>query len=195
MNRPKFDRETPWFLDQGLDSGRGQLLYGSIRRSGAMLNIAFVVLRSWWKRPLEVDVVTNGSNLVSIAVGGVSKPVLWMASVAIAGIVGSEYATSSSSISSTEHLAVWLDLALGFVFFFALYQWWKFLDRLRRVLADWVMRCNEVSALSRREGDIDLFGFTFGDAFRDRFKVRGVRFLAVLSFGGFMYVAYALGRQ
>jgi len=160
-----------------------------------MLRVAYVVLKTWWKRPLEPDVPTNGSSLVSSAVGGASKPVLWMASVAIAGVVGSEYASASSNIASSEHLAVWLGLAVGFVVFSALYQWWKFLDRLRRVLTDWVKRSSEVGELERRTGDIALFGFTFEDDFRIRFNAKGVRFLALLSFCGFMYVAYGLGHH
>jgi hypothetical protein len=191
------DRENPWFLNRRRDRDRrvSVLLYGSIRRSGATLHVAFVVVKTWWKRPLEPDVLTNGSSLVASAFGGVSKPVLWTASVAIAGIVGSEYATSSSNISSSEHLAVWLGLAVGFIVFSALYQWWKFLDRLRRVLADWVRRSNETGGPTRRESDIALFGFTFEDDFRVRFKSKGVRFLAALSFGGFMFVAYGLGHH
>lgn len=191
------DRENPWFLNRRRDRDRrvSVLLYGSIRRSGAMLHVAYVVLKTWWKRPLEPDVPTNGSSLIANAVVGVSKPVLWMASIAIAGIVGSDYASSSSNFSSSEHLAAWLGLAVGFVVFSALYQWWKFLDRLRRVLAHWVRRSNEAGGLTRREADIALFGFTFEDDFRNRFRARSVRFLAVLSFGGFMYVAYGLGHH
>ena len=118
-----------------------------------------------------------------------------MASVAIAGIVGSEYASSSLSTNSSEHLAVWLGLAAGFVVFSALYQWWRFLNRLRRVLVDWVERSDKTELSARREEDVALFGYTFGDDFRRDFKVKSVRFLAVFSFCGFMYVAYGLGHH
>jgi hypothetical protein len=191
------DKDYPWYLDDRPDRERRLtvLLYGLLRRSGAMLHIAFLVLRSWWKRPLEPDIPTNGSSLVSSAVGGVSKTVFWMASVAIAGIVGSEYASSSLSTNSSEHLAVWLGLAAGFVVFSALYQWWRFLNRLRRVLVDWVERSDKTELSARREEDVALFGYTFGDDFRRDFKVKSVRFLAVFSFCGFMYVAYGLGHH
>jgi hypothetical protein len=197
MDEASIDPGNPWFLSHSRDRDRriSVLLYGSIRRSGAMLHVAYVVLKTWWKQPLEPSTPTNGSSLASSAVGGVSKPFLWMASVAIAGIVGSEYASSSSNIASSEHLAVWFGLAVGFVVFAALYQWWKFLDRLRRVLTDWVNRSDDFSALARRNADIALFGFAVEDDFRIRFKSKGVRFLAVRSFGGFMYVAYGLGHH
>lgn len=197
LEEASYEKENPWFLTSRHDRERrlSVLLYGSLRRSAAMLHISAVLLKSWWRRPLEPVTPSNGSNLVFSALGGVSKPIFWIASVAIAGVVGSEYATSSFNVASSEHLAVWLGLALGFVVFAALYQWWRFLDRLRRVLFEWVKESDEVSASARREKDIALFGYTFEDDFRIRFKSKGVRFLAVLTFCGFMYVAYGLGHH
>jgi hypothetical protein len=191
------DPLAPWFLE---DVPRGQgrpfiLIYGKLRSSGVILRTAFIVLRSWWNHPMEPEIVSNGSRLISNSLGGVSKPALWMASVGIAGVVGSEIATSSSSITSSEHLVIWIYVAFGVALCVAAYHWWKLLDRLRRVLVTWVAESRAKSNLDRRADDIALFGYTFGNNFRGQLKIRGVKFLSILTFSAVMYFSYRNGQR
>lgn len=190
------DPLAPWFLeDVPRDQGRPFILiYGELRSSGVMLRTAFIVLRSWWNHPLESEIVSNGSRLISNSLAGVLRPVLWMASVGIAGVVGSEIATASSSLASSEHLVIWIYVAFGFALCLAAYHWWKLLDRLRRVLVTWVAESRAKSDLDRRADDIALFGYTFGNNFRGRLKIRGVKFLSILTFSAFIYISYRLGQ-
>ena len=193
----RYDPLSPWFLEDSPPGNRhlAVLLYGSLRRSGVMLRTAFLILRSRWKPPLEPEIVSNGSKLVSTSLGGTSKPVLWMASVGIAGVVGSDFAASHYSVASSEQLIAWIFVAVGAAFCVAGYHWWRFLERLRRVLVAWVADCRAKNNLDRRESDIALFGYTFGENFRRRFNVKGVRFLAVLSFCAALYITYCIGRH
>ena len=191
------DPLAPWFLE---DVPRGQgrpfiLIYGALRSSGAMLRTAFIVLRSWWKRPQEPEIISNGSRLVSNSLAGVTRPVLWMMSVGIAGVVGSEVASSSSSVTSSEHLVIWIYSALGFALCLAAYHWWRLLDRLRLALITWVAESLAKNDLDRRAGDIALFGYTFCDNFRNRLRVKGVKFLSILTFSAVVYFIYRSGHQ
>lgn len=191
------DPVSPWFLKNTPWSKRYLfvLLYGSLRRLSAMPRIAFIVLRSWWNHPLEPEIVSNSSKLVSNSFEGVFKPILWMASVGIAGIVGSDVATSHSSTTSSKQLVIWIYIAFGFALCLALYHWWKFLDRLRRVLSNWVIESSAKNILDRRTEDIALFGYTFGDNFRHQFNLKGVKFLAILTFSAVVYISYRNGHQ
>ena len=193
----RYDPLSPWFLEDRPQGDRHLvvLLYGSFRRSGVMLRAAFLILRSWWKHPLEPEIVSNGSRLVSDSLGATSKPVLWMASVGIAGVVGSDFATSRYSVVSSEQLVAWIFVAVGAALCVAAYHWWKFLERLRRVLVTWVADCAAKSNLDLRANDIALFGYTFGENFRRRFNVEGVRFLAILSFCAALFITYGIGRH
>lgn len=191
------DPLAPWFLE---DVPRGQgrpfiLIYGALRSSGVMLRTAFIVLRSWWNHPQEPEIVSNGSRLFSNSLGGVFRPVLWMMSVGIAGVVGSEVASSRSSVTSSEHLVIWIYCAFGFALCLTAYHWWKLLDRLRRVLVTWVAESRAKNSLDRRADDIALFGYTFGDNFRSRFNVKGVKFLSILTFSAVIYISYRNGHR
>lgn len=191
------DPHSPWFLK---DNPRGKRhvivwIYGSLRRLGVTLRTTIIVLRAWWNHPLEPEIVSNGSRLISNSLGGVVKPVLWMASVGIAGAVGSDFANSSSNIVSSKHLEIWISSALGLALCLALYHWWKLLDRLRRVLVTWVAKSRAKNNLDRRADDIALFGYTFGDNFRSRFNVKGVKFLSILTFSAVIYIGYRNGHR
>ena len=191
------DPLSPWYLEDMFFGQRSVivLLYGSLRRAYARLRIGFLVLNSWWSRPLEPEIVTNGSNLISNSLGGVSKPVLWMASVGIAGAVGSDIANSNSSIASSKQLAIWIYIAIVVAALVAAYHWWRLLDRLRRVLGTWVAECRKKENADRKTDDIALFGYSFGDNFRRGFNVRSVKFLSILTFSAFIYINYRLGHR
>lgn len=188
------DPQTPWFLDD-IASGRGGpfiLIYKELRLSGAMLRTAYIVLHSWWNQPLEPEIPSNGSQLITNSFGGVTKPVLWMASVGIAGVVGSEVASSSSSVTASVHLLIWIYAAIGFTLCLVAYHWWKLLDRLRRVLNRWVAASRAKTDLDRRSDDIALLGYTFGEEFRGRLVVKSVKLFSIFTFFSVMYVFYSL---
>jgi hypothetical protein len=171
------------------------LLYGALRRSGVMLRIPYLVLRAWWRCPFEPDTPANGARLVSSTLGGAFKPILWMLSVVIAGMVGSDFGTSHSSFTSAEQLAIWSFVGQGVIVLTLAYHWWKFLERLRRALVAWVVECNTMAEPDRTAADIALLGYALGTRFRNRFNAHGVKFLAALTFSSVVCMVLQLGQR
>lgn len=197
LDEARADPKSPWFLEDGPKRVRHSiaLFYGKLRRLGVTIRTTVIVLNAWWNHPFEPMTASNGSMLLSNSLSGIVKPVLWMASVGIAGAVGADFANSSSNVVSAVHIKIWISSALLLAFILVLYHWWKLLDRLRRVLINWVTKCREMDLPERRRHDISLFGYTFGEIFRERFKLKGVKFLSLLTYSAFLYVNYLFAHR
>ncbi len=197
INEIRHDPKDPWYLREPAEQKRRPLvsLYGALRRSGVMLRVSYLVLLAWWRRPYEPEIPSNGSRLISTTLEGVMKPLLWIVSVVVAGIVGSDYDSLRSSYASSNQLAIWIFVALWVIVVVLAYQWWRLLDRMRKVLVAWVIESRTKSQSDRHADDLTLFGYILGDHFRSRFNCKSVRFLAIISSSGVAYVTYFSGRH
>lgn len=196
-NEARHDPRAPWYLEDPIVNDRHGviLLYGSLRRSGVMLRVPYLVLRTWWRRQFEPEIPTNGTSLISATLGGVTKPLLWILTVVIAGLVGSDFSSIHSNFASSEQLVVWSFIGLWVIVLTMAYQWWIFLNRLRRVLIAWVVKCNAMSKVDRIATDRALFGYALNDRFRTRFNAKGVKFLSFFTFSTTAYFTYVLGHR
>jgi hypothetical protein len=195
IRRAQDRSDAPWYLDGTAvhDFPVPVLLYGAFRRSGSMLRISFVVLRNWWKSPFEPQIVSNGSQLTTSVAGNAVKPVIWLASVVVAGVAGSDFSSRTSGVTSATRLAEFIYLGIVFLVVVASYQWYVFLKRLARVLNNWVGACGQLQSAERRDLDVSLFGYTIGDRFRSRIRVTGVGPFSVFSFFGILFLMAAIG--
>ena len=57
-----------------------------------MLHVPFLVIKNWLKEPHISEPPSNGYFIVSQAVGGAFRPVLWIAGAVVAGFVGADFA-------------------------------------------------------------------------------------------------------
>lgn len=178
LDEARSDKDDPWFVkDPPRPNRRDSVLaYGAFRRACARRRATFLVIRQWWRSRYEPEIPTNGAALVSYALGGSMKPVLWIGSVIIAGIVGLEFASTRSKASFDLQVNFWLGIALVVFGIAVIIQLSKAVDRLRRATLAWRQRCAAMTPEEMNSEDRRLIGYSLGVGFRRSIKTRGVFF-------------------
>jgi hypothetical protein len=176
IQEARHDTSDPWYLQDGPHLGRRDsvLVYGAIRRSGVMLRVPYRVIRDWWCSPDVKETPTGGHVLLSSALSAVWKPVGWIGSMIVAGIVGAEFASSKSSPELVSRLSMLLAFACWTAIGSSALQAWRVMRKIQRILNRWVTHSETLSGANRMNEDLIRFGYSLGDQFRARFRVRSV---------------------
>jgi hypothetical protein len=184
LDEAKNDSVKPWYLQDPPRLGRRDsvLVYGAMRRVLLRRRAVFRVFRRWWTSEHDPEVLSNGSMLVSTAMGGSIKPVLWVSSVVFAGVVGLQFASTNSNASFVREIRGWQVIALWLFGFALAVQWWKSARRLRREFARWQGRCRKMSAVELDTEDQIVFGYVVGEDFRRRLKASGIVFFVMTTY-------------
>ena len=178
LDEARSDKDDPWYVKDPPRSNRRDsvLAYGAFRRACVRRRATFLVIRQWWRSGYEPEIPTNGAVLVSNALGGSMKPVLWIGSVIIAGIVGLEFASTRSKASFDGQVNFWLGTALVIFGIAFILQWCKSVNRLKRGTVAWRHRSESMTPEEMYSEDGKLIGYSLGVGFRRSIKTRGVFF-------------------
>lgn len=190
----------PWFLRDKVNRKRGMIgsLLGASFRSAAMLRIALLVVKDWWRQPLEPLPLTNGRHLSSSIRVGVFRPTSRILSVVFAGFVGADLAGVRNVVELRNQLGLWFNVVAVILLISVGWQWYRFVKKIVFIVESWFLMSVQMSNDARRSKDMDLFGYSFGSEFRRRFtrqrrgKVVAFVFFSYLS--ALFWLTFSIGR-
>lgn len=138
------------------------------------------VISDWLDDPPDRSPRTNGEMMLAWTWRSSTRPIIWMTSLIIAGLIGYDLSSSSTSEAIIVDYSRLVNAAVFIALLFLALQLLKILFTFSRVIRRWALTDLSESESLRRDRETNKFGYSMSREYRSTFGSNGLGWVLCL---------------